>query len=771
MNKYYKMLDFETIISKIAKNFKTKKGIELFQKSDLYKDYEKFSSERKLYEQYFNYSIVYGYISFVEMEDISLILKYFEKNGNVSIENIKEIYNLIINTKISNDYFTSLKNEKELIALLEKTSNLSSLKDKINSIFDKEFNVKDSASDNLLSIRIKIKTNENLLKDKILDELNRYSVYLNSNNYLFKNSTYVLPFKTSYKNKINGMIVDISDSGETTFIVPSSCIEINNKIYNLKKEETNEIKRILSDLGKFILTYKNELINNEYVISKIDLINSKCIYGFSINGNYIPTLNNSHINLIDAIHPLLNNSVIISNSLLMEESKRQLIISGPNAGGKTVFLKMVGLLILMNQFNIPIPCNKDSSLGFFKNIFIEIGDSQSIESNLSTFSSHIINIKNILNAVKKNDLVLIDELGNGTDPKEGESLALAICKYLKDSECKSLITSHFNLLKSYSLTSGSVLCGSMVFDEKNIVPTYKFILNLPGKSYGISIAKQIGLKKDVVNEANKILSTQEKSKIDKDISILTNEILNYQKLIQETKNKSENLDKEINKYRKNNEVLQGKLKKFDSEIEAQKEKIIDDFKNKLDKIKNDLLSKNSLKLNEAIEINKQVDDLIDSNKNDGNSLKKNTFKIGDHVKSDDFNIEGDIFNIKSNGDCLIKTDGGKTYTISYLKLELTKKIVVKEKKEKTVDFKILNSFSSELNLLGCTRYEAREKLAYFLQEANANNVKRVRVIHGFGTGVVRNEVIDYLKKCSLVESFSFANQFEGGYGATIVILK
>ena len=230
------------------------------------------------------------------------------------------------------------------------------------------------------------------------------------------------------------------------------------------------MKLILKNLTNNILLYEKEIIENEYSIGYFDFLNAKSIYGVEIDGILIETKNDVSIDLIDAKHPLIDKNNVVANSLKMKNENKELIISGPNAGGKSVFLKMVGLIILMNELNIPVPCNPDSSIGFFKHIYIEIGDSQSIEANLSTFSSHILNINNIMNSCNKDDIVLIDELGNGTDPKEGEALALAVAKYLKNIAGKVLITSHFTLLKTYSLTEKSILCGSMLFDEKEIKP-------------------------------------------------------------------------------------------------------------------------------------------------------------------------------------------------------------------------------------------------------------------------------------------------------------
>ncbi len=771
MNKYYKMLDFDVIYNKIYSYLKTNRGIKIFENEKFPNDYTKFSKKRKIFNEFYDYIKINGPLSIDKLESLENIIKYYKKGG---ILNKNDAINFNCLFKLNDylkDFFKKIDQNSSLNSILSKLNDFTQIKELFKKIFDTNYNIKDDASQNLYSIRQNLKSFEKDLKDTINNLLITNNDYLTDSQIYIKNDTYVLAVKSSFKNKIKGLIIGMSDSGETVFIQPNSCIEICNKIYNEKNLESNEIKLILKNLTINILLYEKEIIDNEYWIGYFDFLNAKSIYGMEIDGVLIETKNDVSIDLIDAKHPLIDKNSVVANSLKMKNENKELIISGPNAGGKSVFLKMVGLIILMNELNIPVPCNPDSSIGFFKHIYIEIGDSQSIEANLSTFSSHILNINNIMNSCKEEDIVLIDELGNGTDPKEGEALALSVAKYLKNIAGKVLITSHFTLLKTYSLTEKSILCGSMLFDEKEIKPLYKFVMSLPGKSYGVMIAKKIGLNKNVIKDAISILNNQLKDNAEYNISILTNEIIKNKKLNDELKEKINIEDKKIKELNKNNEVLQGKLKNFDNEMQNIKEKEIEEFKVKIDKIKKDLLSKSSIKLHESINVDKQLDDLLKSSNNIKNKEPKEEFKIGDYVKHKDLPIEGTIVSLKANNDILIKTDGGKSYTINSSNLEKTNHVVTKEKKIKNVDSYYIKNISYELNLLGTTRVEAIDLLKGFLANASSNNLKRVRIIHGFGTGVIRNAVIDYLKKSDLVESFSFAGPNEGGYGATIVNLK
>ena len=771
MNKYYKMLDFDVIYNKIYFYLKTNRGIKIFENEKFPNDYTKFSKKRKIFNEFYDYIKINGPLSIDKLESLENIIKYYKKGGILNKNDAINFNYLFKLNDYLKDFFKKNDQNSSLNSILSKLNDFTQIKELFKKIFDTNYNIKDDASQNLYSIRQNLKSFEKDLKDTINNLLITNKDYLTDSQIYIKNDTYVLAVKSSFKNKIKGLIIGMSDSGETVFIQPNSCIEICNKIYNEKNLESNEIKLILKNLTNNILIYEKEIIENEYSIGYFDFLNAKSIYGMEIDGVLIETKNDVSIDLIDAKHPLIDKNSVVANSLKMKNENKELIISGPNAGGKSVFLKMVGLIILMNELNIPVPCNPDSSIGFFKHIYIEIGDSQSIEANLSTFSSHILNINNIMNSCKEDDIVLIDELGNGTDPKEGEALALAVAKYLKNIAGKVLITSHFTLLKTYSLTEKSILCGSMLFDEKEIKPLYKFVMSLPGKSYGVMIAKKIGLNKNVIKDAISILNNQLKDNAEYNISILTNEIIKNKKLNDELKEKINIEDKKIKELNKNNEVLQGKLKNFDNEMQNIKEKEIEEFKVKIDKIKKDLLSKSSIKLHESINVDKQLDDLLKSSNNIKNKEPKEEFKIGDYVKHKDLPIEGTIVSLKANNDILIKTDGGKSYTINSSNLEKTNHVVTKEKKIKNVDSYYIKNISYELNLLGTTRVEAIDLLKGFLANASSNNLKRVRIIHGFGTGVIRNAVIDYLKKSDLVESFSFAGPNEGGYGATIVNLK
>ncbi|MEG0529684.1 MAG: endonuclease MutS2, partial [Bacilli bacterium] len=306
--------------------------------------------------------------------------------------------------------------------------------------------------------------------------MSRNADLLTDSVYTLRDGAFVLPVKTSFKGRVNGLLHDISDSGETTFIEPQSCLIISNEIHRLKSEEKEEIYKIVKALSLSISTHSTEIIRNNELIGRFDVLSAKFQFAREIDGISVDTENNRQISLITAKHPLLDKETVVANNVIIGEEINQLIVSGPNAGGKSVLLKLVGIIVLMNQMVIPVPVAEESKIGFFDHLFIDIGDIQSIQENLSTFSGHITKVINILNKAGANDLVLIDELGTGTAPNEGEALAVSIAAYLNDKKVKSIITSHFDGVKQYALCTSGVICGSMAFDEGSLTPKYKLYI-------------------------------------------------------------------------------------------------------------------------------------------------------------------------------------------------------------------------------------------------------------------------------------------------------
>ncbi|MBP5694888.1 MAG: hypothetical protein J6X03_05590, partial [Bacilli bacterium] len=391
---------------------------------------------------------------------------------------------------------------------------------KINQTITQENTVKDSASRELAQIRSKIYSLNKEIHNSLGKMLNKYKDKLSGDNFVIKNGRFAIPINTIYKASVDGIIQDVSDSGQTTFIEPREVLELENEMYVQQLKEKEEVTRILTEITRLVVSHGHLLINNSNIISDLDFICCKAKYANEIYGN-IPYLTKEYkFKLYDAKHPLINRDVCVGNDYYLGKDKTLMLISGPNAGGKTIALKTISIIAYMVKLGLPIPAGVDSEMCVFDNIYLDIGDSQSIESNLSTFSGHISNISVILKSISSRDLVVLDELCSGTDPKEGEALAVSIVKYLLDKKVLSLVTSHYELLKKYGFTNDQILNASFLFNEKTIEPTFKVLLGVSGKSYGFLISKKFGLDQNIINYAKITYENSFENEQDKKIAKL-----------------------------------------------------------------------------------------------------------------------------------------------------------------------------------------------------------------------------------------------------------
>lgn len=752
-------------------------------------EYAKYQLEHiKFYDDYNNFKIKHDFLNeglniithfsnfpIDNSINIKKIIDYGIKGGVFDTNSFIEIYNEILMSLNVYEFISS--NCKNYSIFLENTKNLKPLNDlklRYNEIFDQTFLVRDSASKELFGIRKRIKSAEKDIKKIIIEELHKYNEFLNDKTYYIKNDVYVLPVKTTFKNRIDGIIYDVSDSGETTFIQPNSCLKISTQIYKDRTLEKEEIYKIFKALTNETLIFKNELIENNKIFGELDLLNVKYSFLKDINGCVISTLENSEIKLFKMRHPLINKNKVISNDLFMADEKNQLIISGPNAGGKSVLLKLIGVIVYLNQSIFPVPCDIESKIGFFKHIYTDIGEAQSIEYNLSTFSSHIENIAKFLNKVNKNDLILIDELGTGTDPHDGEALAVSICRYLNNIGCKSIITSHFEGVKQYAYTNKSIICGSMIFDEVNVEPMYKIKLGIPGKSYGVIIAKKYGISDDLILDAENY--QKEKNNLsDEYLSIINKKIDETEKLKNELLEKEKELDKKINSYDQRKEQIEKQYEIFNENIDEKQRVIIGNTLEKIKDIKSRLTKsgENSIKLNDLISMQNELEDLLKSDiqcDEEKDIILLEDLKVGDFIKDNFLNIDGKIVSISGNKLNIIN-DGGRKYTLN-LNENIIKITKTTPKKQKNIDaFINIQPLDHELNVIGLHVDEALDKVDKYIDKAVLKGKDKIIIIHGYGTGALRTSIHSYLKKNKKVKSFKLGGQYDGGLGSTIVYLK
>lgn len=653
--------------------------------------------------------------------------------------------------KIETKYLTELFYLRPASHIVNEISRCISLENTVN----------DNASTLLSDIRKK-KNGLNKELKKIGNSLvSRYKDYLTYEMVVIKNGHYALPINTSKKNSISGIVLDISDSGQTTFIEPSEVLEIENKLMLLDLQERDEISRILKYLTDMIMDSRDLLIENNKKIGELDFISSKAQYAFEIDGIIPEILNKKNINLYGARHPLLNKDIVVANDFILGDDKRLMLISGPNAGGKTIALKTVATLIYMTNMGLAIPALNNSSLGIFNNIYLDIGDSQSIEANLSTFSGHISNLSVIFKYLTSADIVLIDEIGNGTDPKEGEALSIAVAKFLITKKCLALLTSHFSLLKKFGLSNPNVLNASFVFDEKNIKPTFKMLLGVSGKSYGFLIAKKYGINQDIINDARSIYQKNYLTKQDIDLRTI-------EKKENELSFKEERLKEREEKLLKQKQELVDKQNKLKEREDKIKERKLADFDEYLDKMYDNVNNiYEEFKKNK--DLKKAESQLLELSKKE---TKKETLNVGDYVEIVGMNTKGKIVRI-NNKKISINTDSGFLINTTVDRLKKVGKPAEEVKSTVDIDKEIINKkiVSSQLNLIGFRVNEALDSLDYYLSNCLASGMKNVKIIHGFGTGRLREAIHAHLKTIDYVESFRLGNELDGGSGSTIVTLK
>ena len=542
-------------------------------------------------------------------------------------------------------------------------------------------------------------------------------------------------------------------------------VQINNDIATKKLEENEEVRRILKAITALVLLQENEIITNNEIIAKLDFISAKALHALENEMNIATLSDKQEIHLIDARHPLIDKNKVVANDYHLSEEKRIVIISGPNAGGKTVSLKTVGLLTLMNQAGLALPV-KEAKLGIFSNIYIDIGDNQSLSDNLSTFSAHMSNIAAILDVVKSKDLVLLDELGTGTDPKEGEVLGLGIVKYLESAHALCLVSSHYSKIKEYAFNSPNIENSSMLFDEEKLLPTYKYKYLAPGKSYGIEVATRYGINKQVIEEARTELNNQKDNQFENLLSELQKQIDQNERLRSELEKER----KEIELTKKNLEKAQLGLKNQKEhlleEVKKEKEQILDDTNEQIDEIIKQLSSGN-LKLHEVIELKKKVENMKEE---ETVIIYDEKINLNDYVSVPYLNIEGKVSRLKGNK-AVLNTSDGMTVEIELNKLhkipEPNRKVVTSKKQN--YENQINTNVGLELNIIGMRRDEALDALKKYIDACYMKNLKQVRIIHGFGSGVLRKMTHEYLSTLKGVK-YRLGDGSEGGSGATVVYL-
>ena len=771
--KYLKTLEFDKIIEKLTTYCKTYIGKQ--NMANLLPTFNQYQVTNLLELTNEATSLIYrkGNMPLPDLPNIEISVKSLESGATLSISALLNIARFLKISREVKEYFSSgddidLSSYQKLSDIFEAIYTNKSVEEKIYSVILDENTIADNASSKLSSIRRQAKKLEQEIRDKLNSFIHSstYSKYIMEPIITIRENRYVLPIKEEYKSQVKGFIHDVSSSGSTVFIEPISVFDLNSEISNLKIEEEIEIERILAELSSMLYDYTESMKSNISTLGDLDLVFAKASYSLDIDG-ICPKINDEKfVDFKSARHPLIDKNVVVPIDISIGNDYSCLVITGPNTGGKTVALKTTGLLLIMAYSGIYIPAKEGSSIYVFDNIFVDIGDEQSIQENLSTFSSHISNIVEITNNVTSNSLVLVDELGSGTDPIEGANLAISILEYLFKANAITICTTHYQELKNYCLTHKGFQNASFEFDLDNLKPTYKLLIGIPGKSNAFAISKKLGLNEEILKSASSLMKSQDVS-----IEELMKNIYDSKLAIEKEKEEIEKNSNQIEALRKSLEIQNSNQKEKQDKLldKARNEakQILQSAKDEANSVirklnnlgKNDLTSANNLRN----ELNDKLKELNSNTADDGINLESllelnNKFslkssKIDSNSKKGSTHssnsTKGSFNNVVSNN----KTSSHSSVTFA-----------------KNSTFKAQN-ISSEINVIGQTVDEAIFVIDKYLDDCAITKLSPVRIVHGKGTGKLREGIHKFLRTNPHVKSFRLGTFGEGEMGVTVVELK
>ena len=710
------------------------------------------------------------------LRDISESMRRLELDADVNVSEIIDIKKILQVSAEVKHFYNDLENVNltALNTLFEKIELLPSLQGSLQAINDGGF-IENFASHELDRIRRQINHDESRVRQVLQDILKKQADHLTETLIASRNGRAVLPVKNSYRNRISGVVHDISASGSTVYIEPRAVVQLNEEITQLRADERHEMALILRELSNMLRPHTNIIRNNAWVLGHLDFVHAKFLF-MQENKAVVPQLSTDKtVQLLQARHPLLTNPV--ANDLHFLDELTVIVITGPNTGGKTVMLKTLGLAQLMAQSGLPILADKGSKVAVFNEIFADIGDEQSIEQSLSTFSSHMTNIVDILAAADKDSLVLVDELGAGTDPQEGASLAISILEHLRLMQVKTMATTHYPELKAYGIETEFVENASMEFDTETLSPTYHFMQGVRGRSNAFEIARRLGLAEVIVNEAERLMDS------DTDVNRI------IERLEEQTHESRKRLD-HIKEVEQDNLKFNRAVKKLynefshakDKELEKASDKaqeIVDKAMAESEEILKNLHHKAGLKPHEVIEAKSQLKKLapeVDLSKNKvlKKAKKLRAPRVGDDIIVTAYGQRGTLINQTKNGKWEVQV-GLIKMMLKEDEFSLVKVQEEAQKPKKKQVHVVKKSKKSagpraRLDLRGKRYEEAMQELDEFIDQALLNNIAQVDIIHGIGTGVIREGVTKYLSRNKHVKSFGYAPQNAGGSGCTIANL-
>lgn len=721
-----------------------------------------------------------GSAPFEGVFDVRGALSYIGKGGTTTADHLLHIANILKSARLFKEY---VGKEEEYLALRDITFGIQPLKSLENAIYNaivSEEEIADKASPALFGIRKSLREKTGSVKDKIQSLVRENKDYLQDSLYTIRGDRYVIPVKAEHKGQVKGLVHDQSASGQTLFIEPLSLVNLNNDIKELMLKEKAEIQRILMELSRKVQEDFAAVERNTQIIYDMDLIFAKARYGLKIMGTKPELREDLTFNLRDARHPLIPDEVVVPSTIYMEEGVTAIIITGPNTGGKTVTLKTVGLLHLMAMSGILIPVSDGSSIGHFRSIHADIGDEQSIEQSLSTFSSHMTNIVRIIEEADEESLVLFDELGAGTDPTEGAALAMAILETLKASGIRILATTHYSELKAYALKTEKTVNASVEFNVETLRPTYRLLIGVPGKSNAFLISKRLGLADEIVDLAR---------------SFIDAEALKFEDLIESLEKSRREASKDARvaenvktELQRKEALLNQKLERIDKirekalqEAREEGRQVLEEAKAKADEILKQLreleghgdLKESRRKLQT---IRDGLRGEIDSRQTQGgfdrvDGAPVEQFKEGQEVLLSTLNQKVTVLTLPdAKGELMVQAGIMKLTVKAADLLEVTETRA--ERKATKREAKLnLRTVAMSCDVRGQDALEAEYQVDKYLDEAALAGLTEVTIIHGMGTGVLKESLWTMFRHHPHVRKYRLGEYGEGGKGVTVITLK
>lgn len=731
-----------------------------------------------------------GELSFQGVFDLDESLKRLDIGASLSTTELLTIAGVLNATARVKSYGLCEDSEAAADSLTTNFENLipiGPLKNEISRCILAEDEISDDASPTLRDIRRQLKIADSRIHSELAALVNSQSMktYLQESVITMRGNRYCIPVKVEYRSQVPGMIHDQSSTGSTLFIEPMSVVKLNNDIREWKLKEAEEIEVILAKLSSLAAEHMEELADNVQILTELDFIFAKASFCKKYNCS-IPKFNqNGYINIKKGRHPLIDQSKVVPVDIYLGKEFETLIITGPNTGGKTVSLKTVGLLTLMGQAGLCIPAFEGSELALFDNVFADIGDEQSIEQNLSTFSSHMTNIIEILKHASQNSLVLFDELCAGTDPTEGAALAISILGTLHQKKIRTVATTHYSEIKVYALSEPGVENACCEFSVETLSPTYRLLIGIPGKSNAFAISKKLGLAESIIDSAESFINSDSRA---------------FEDLIADLEKSRVTIEKEreeISAYKTEIAQLKERLEQKTEKLEDQRDRILRDAREEAAKILRDAkeyaddaiktFQKKGLSPSEMEEQRRKLREKKEKTESrlaikkqapvPGKQYKPSDFTIGTRVKVLSMNLEGTVSTLPNSKGNLFVQMG-----ILRSQVNISDLLIVEEPKEtrkygsstqggSSIRMSKTASISQEINLIGLTVDEALIQLDKYLDDAYLSKIPQVRIVHGKGTGALRSAVHSHLKRSSYVKSFRLGAYGEGEAGVTIVDFK